>query len=279
MKKKQIESVHIQNWHYERFQTTSKILGQEFHYGTFRQSPAEKIDTTLYLLHGGGADDTQAAQAGLLPVLADLLKSHTTTQVILPFIGNSFLHDHPTEKEKSYSQYFLQEIRPDCEQGTKTTNQSRYLSGWSMGGQAALNMFLRHTPLFAGVGVHFPTLITFDYNDTAQAQKYALRQNVAENMMGILVGEFQREFVNSKDYANHNPLELAKKATSSEWGQKKIYFDVGLADDFGLSEGAQALSQTLELKNIPHHFEAVPEGKHDAAFLHAQISKMIRYLL
>lgn len=279
MRKTPIESAKIQSWNYERFQFQSKVLAQDFRFGVFHQAPLEQVDTTLYLLHGGGADDTQAVQAGLLTILVDLLTPHPYTQVVLPFVGNSFLHDHPTEDRKSFSKYFLNELLPLCEQGTKTESKSRYLSGWSMGGHAALNMFMRYPHQFAGAGAHFPTLIAFDYNHPKQAAEYAQRMNVTQDMMNILIGDLQREFVDKNDFAAHNPLELAKKAAANEWAQKKIYFDVGSNDDFGLQEGGQALSQILQQKNIPHHFESVPQGRHDAAFLHGQFSKLIHHLL
>lgn len=279
MLKNQIEKSQIGLWSYERYSFHSEVLGQDFHCGIFRQGPAGQITRTFYLLHGGSADDTQAVQAGLLPVLADLLKDQPGTQIVLPYVGNSFLHDHPTTKNKSFSHYFLQELVPACERGTQTRSESRFIGGWSMGGHAALNMFMRHAAEFKGVGTHFPTLVDFNYNDPQQAEAYAVRLNVADNMMAILVGEFQKEFIDLKDFNSHNPLALAREKASSDWSQKRIYFDVGQSDEFGLQEGGGALHQILQQKKVTHQFESVPQGKHDGPFLHAQVGKMIKYLL
>lgn len=165
MLKNKVEESQVNNWHYERFAFQSDILAKDLHCGFLRRRPAAQITKTLYLLHGGGADDTQAVQAGLLPVLGTLLEHHHDIQVVMPYIGSSFLHDHPNQKEKSFSKYFQEEILPTCEASTQTRADSRFLCGWSMGGQAALNMFLREAGKFAGVGVHFPTLVDFDYTD------------------------------------------------------------------------------------------------------------------
>lgn len=279
MIKNQVEKNKVGSHTYERYEVHSNVLNQDLHCGFLRQSPPAQITKTIYLFHGGGADDTQAAQAGLLPVLADLFSAHPEVQVVLPNIGSHFLHDHPTHTEKSYSKYFLEEILPACENGTQTKAGSRYLSGWSMGGQAALNMFLRQPAQFAGVGVHFPTLVEFDYNDAQQAAGYAARQNVAEGFMKVLVEEFKKTFIDSKDFNNHNPLHLAKNLPKAALENKKIYFDVGLKDEFGLSEGAKALHQILENKGIPHHYSAVAEGKHDGPFIHGQIAKLMKALV
>lgn len=279
MIKKQIEKNQVQNHSYERYVLHSAILNQDVHCGILKQVPAEQIQKTIYLFHGGGADDTQTVQAGLLPVLAGLLSTHPETQIIMPFIGNSFLHDHPTQKSKSYSQYFLKDVIAACESGTQTKACHRYLAGWSMGGQAALNMFFRELSQFAGVGVHFATLVDFNYYDNQQAETYALRQNVTADMLKVLVEEFKKVFLNIEDFNNHNPLSLAKHISRSALENKKIYFDVGLQDEFGLSEGAQALHKILDSKGIPHHFTTLADGKHDGPFIHTQISALLKYLL
>jgi esterase/lipase superfamily enzyme len=279
MLKNRIEILKLKNWVYERHAFRSEILGQEFHCGLFRRESKTKISKTFYLIHGGGADDAQPVQAGLLPVLADFLqgKAREDVQFIFPFVGNSFLHDHPTNKAKSFSDYFLKELVPSCSE--PTSPESRFLCGWSLGGQAALNMFLRSPSFFGGVGVHFPTLVKFDCNDLKQTADYARRLQVSEPMMSVLVSEFQKEFVDSKDFSNHDPLRLAQALGTGALRDKKIYFDVGEKDEFGLFEGASALHDILKQKNIVHQFEIVPQGKHDGPFIHVQISKMLNYLL
>lgn len=147
-----------------------------------------------------------------------------------------------------------------------------------MGGQAALNIFMRFPERFSGVGVHFPTLIDFDYQDPIQQQAYAHRQNVKGAMLQILAAGFQNEFVDRGDFLHHDPLSLAQTTEASAWAGKKIYFDVGSEDEFGLSEGARVLHEILMQKSVIHHFEVVPQGRHDAPFLHKQIAKMLHYL-
>lgn len=279
--KDKVETLSIKNWNYERFVFQSRLLKQDFHCGLLRSNTMTPITKSLYVLHGGGADDSQAAQAGLLPVLADILSQHVqeNIQVVFPFIGGSFLHDHPSIPEKSFSNYFLQELLPACEEGTTTSSDRRFICGWSMGGQAALNIFLRFPENFGGVGAHFPTLVNFDYTDQEQQNAYSVRQKVGADMMKILVSDFQKEFIDLKDFANHNPLLLAKNRDAATLTHKKIYFDVGQEDEFGLVEGALVLHELLLKKNVAHQFEVVPLGKHDGPFIHARMQKMLKHLL
>lgn len=274
-----VDTIESGNWQYNRHVFHSKELGQEFHCGIFRSLKSTVIDTTLYLLHGGDGDDLQAVQAGLLTLLSDFLNSRNlhNVQVALPSIGTSFLQD--STPAKSYSHYFLQELVPACEAETKTRPESRFIAGWSMGGQSALNMFFRAPELFAGVGAHFPTLIDFDYTDKTQCENYAHRQNVSAPMIKILAEGFQKEFLDFQAFTRHDPLRLANALPPSQLGKKKIYFDVGQEDEFGLSEGARALHKICEAKGVAHQFEVVPQGKHDGAFIHGQLQKLLQHLL
>jgi len=281
MLKNQIETVEVKNWIYERFIFQSSLLDKDVHCGFLRPKAGQTITKTVYMFHGGDADDSQVAKAGLLPHLSEILDQHSpeNTLIVFPYIGKSFLHDHPTSKKKSFSDYFLKELMPVCEKGHQIQPENRLLCGWSMGGQAALNMFLRYPEKFSGIGVHFPTLIGFNYNDKMQKEAYALRQKVNETMMNILVGEFQKEFVDVSDFANHDPLHLVKQKAEQLGNKKKIYFDVGQDDEFGLSEGVQSLHDILSEKKVPHHYELVPQGKHDGAFIYGQLPKLLAYIL
>ncbi|WP_413287996.1 alpha/beta hydrolase-fold protein [Bdellovibrio sp. HCB337] len=281
MLKNRIEIKDVNQWTYERFGLHSSLLNQDLHCGFFRSKSGKAVTKTLYMFHGGNADDSQAAQAGLLPLVADILSqgSHENIQIVFPYIGTSFLHDHPTAQSKSFSNYFLKEVISVAEKELKIQPENRLLSGWSMGGQAALNMFLRFPDQFGGVGVHFPTLVGFNYNDKREQEAYAQRQKVSDAMMHILVSEFQKEFVDISDFSNHDPLHLAKLKAGQLGNKKKIYFDVGQEDEFGLSEGARMLHELLLDKKVAHQYELVPQGKHDGAFIYTQLGKLLKHIL
>lgn len=281
MLKNKVEDFKVKNWNYQRFGFHSQILNQFFHCGFFRPCSKNKIDHTFYLFHGGDGDDYQPVQVGLLPLLADLLDQNpqNNIQFVFPYIGKSFLRDHPLDPTRAFTSYFWKELLPFCEASTNTEAKTRYLGGWSMGGRAALSLFMRFSHQFNGVGVHFPTLVKFNYQDPQECRAYGVRQHVRPLELTILVQGFQSEFIDERDFAAHDPLALAKTKAPSLWQEKKIYFDVGQDDEFGLSEGVRELHLILRQHQVPHCFEEVPSGKHDGPFVHAQLPKMLSFIL
>jgi S-formylglutathione hydrolase FrmB len=150
-----------------------------------------------------------------------------------------------------------------------------------MGGQAALNGFLRKPDFFQGVAVHFPTLVCFDYAQAAEVDAFAKRCSVTDPYLKILVDEFQNEFVDRQDYLSHDPIALFRKMSAKEraiLAKKRIYIDVGTLDEFGLFEGCEAFHQELQNEGIAHRYENLPGGKHDGPFVFQQFPKLLSYL-
>ncbi len=271
-------------WNYERFSLNSSILGKTTHFGRLIPSNLQisDIKQTVYLLHGGGGDDSEFVKLGIIgaidPKTANLFHS-TGTQIILPFIGKSFLHNHPEIRSRRYFDHFREEIMSLAEADTKTISASRYICGYSMGGRAALSTFLRNLDLFAGTGAHFPMLFTFDYSNSAAAAAFASRCNVDSEHMNNFVPEFKNEFVNEEDFASYDPINLMSKLDLADISKKKIYFDIGTSDEFGLFEGTQHFHNQLTSKDIAHKFESIKDGRHDGPFIFQQMPKLFQYLL
>lgn len=260
----------------------SQVLGKEYAYCKLASS--EQPSETLYLFHGGNGNDRQFYEVGLLGLiqgeLAETFRKRKI-QVVLPFIGKSFLHHHPTEKQRSYSDFFFNEFIPSVEAGTGTTSATRWIGGMSMGGQAALNAFMRKPGLFGGVAVHFPTLVCFDYAQSNEVEAFSKRCSVSDPFLKTLVEEFQNEFVDRQDFLNHDPIALlrnmgAESRTSLQG--KRIYFDVGSHDEFGLFEGCDAFHRELQQKGIDHCYKNVPDGRHDGPFVFKQFPELLSYL-
>ncbi|MFL5813480.1 MAG: alpha/beta hydrolase [Bdellovibrionia bacterium] len=265
-----------------RYTFQSQVLGKEYTYCQLK--PPEQPSETLYLFHGGNADDRQFYETGLLGLiqgeLGELFRKRRI-QVVLPFIGKSFLHQHPLEKQRSYSNCFFDELVPVVEANTRTAPSTRWVGGLSMGGQAALNVFMRKPGFFQGVAVHFPTLVCFDYTQADEVAAFSKRCSVTDPYLKILVDEFQNEFVDRQDYLSHDPIALFRKMSAEErsvLAKKHIYFDVGGLDEFGLFEGCEAFHRELQNEGIAHRFESLPDGKHDGPFVFQQFPKLLSYL-
>lgn len=282
-----LEEVEVGGFIYRRYLHPSKILKKEQHFGILRpRKNTNKIGSpcgTIYVLHGGNGNDRQTVDGGLISLIRETLLDNLTEgdfQIVLPSVGTSFLHAHPTSPERSYSDYFLKELLPLVEQGAhRFVDPQRYICGFSMGGQAALNVFLRNPGTFAGVGALFPTLISFDYTSKMDTESFTKRTGISPVHLDILISGFTSEFVDRRDFLGHDPIKLCEQLSRWDLHLKKIYFDVGTEDEFGLKEGCEKLHALMTEKNIPHHFEAIPEGRHDLEFLVRRFPRMLAYLL
>src|ERR1700694_32795 len=108
----------------------SQVLNTGYSY--IRLKLSERPHGTLYLLHGGSGDEKQLIETdvlGRIPAeLAETLKKRNI-QIVLPYIGKSFLHQHPTLPEHSYSDLFFNELLPAVEADTDTKASSRWIAG------------------------------------------------------------------------------------------------------------------------------------------------------
>ncbi|HUP57967.1 MAG TPA: alpha/beta hydrolase-fold protein [Bdellovibrionota bacterium] len=269
-----IEKSETNLYTYERYPFYSEVLGKEVHWGRLRPRGSREIRGTLYLLHGGSGDDRQFLQLQILDQVPSC-----GFQIVLPFIGGSFLREHSTDACRSYSRYFLEEIVPMAERGTATDASTRVIGGLSMGGQAALNLFFRTPESFAAVGAHFPTLIGFNPWDERDSERYRARMGVDSQSFAILAGDLRSAFDDRADFSSHDPIELCRKVSPEKVSGRKIYFDVGDQDAFGLQEGARILSRALGERGIPHTFEEIAGGKHDAEFVHRRFASLMGQVL
>lgn len=252
---------------YKRAKFSSHALGRDVQYGTVQFKGTETPRETLYFFHGGNGDDHQLIETGALEQLAPETLSALRArraQIILPYVGASFLRG-------AFKTHFYEELIPHIEK----TPQTRHVSGLSMGGQAALTAFLERPDFFASGSAHFPTLIAFDFTREAEVKAYLERTGVQDGYLQVLLGEFKREFGTREELSISDPIRLAEKIDPSRMAGKKIFFDVGSKDFFGLSEGCSRLHEVLLKRGIAHEYACVPEGSHDGPFVSARFGALL----
>ncbi len=283
MKTAVINQKTIGRFQYQRHSLGLYINGTELKAGMlrFQNQTSPQIKHTFYLLHGGNGDDLQPIEAGLFETLPEQLVKKLETlgvQFIMPYIGASFLYDHIDPKQ-SYLRYFKEQIIPEFEKETQTNHQTRFLMGYSTGGQAALNNFLATPQNYRGVGVHFPALIHYDFLSSDSMNTYQNRTGADPNYLKIATQCFQSVFPDLVTFSKYNPLEQIQFLGLPELYGKRIYFDVGSLDEFGLFEGCEIFHESLMKKDIPHFFETVSGMKHDTDFLKARFAGLVSYLI
>ncbi|MDX2183755.1 MAG: alpha/beta hydrolase-fold protein [Gemmatimonadaceae bacterium] len=268
-------------WKYERREWMSSALGRTGHVGVLRPSDA-RVRGSIYFLHGGNGDDRQWLESDLTSHMGADVRAvceRRGIQVILPGIGMSFLRDPSDAAEPSFWRHFVDDVIPSVEAGTETTAASRWVTGISMGGYAALSAMFRRPELFAGCGVHFPGVIDFDPFDAAALDQYRAHTGITPEMADVLAACFRGSFRDADELARHDPLLLLRGLDATRLRGKGLYLDVGTADGFGLQRSCDRLAAELSHRGVPITYERVPDGQHDMAFVQARIGRLCSALL
>jgi enterochelin esterase-like enzyme len=106
---------------------------------------------TIYLLHGGGTDETQWPAIGLAGTADRLIADHDIPPVIVVM---------PSAGLDTGDSSVADDVVPwaDANLPTSATQRDRAIGGISLGGRAALSIVATHPTLFSRVGGHSPTV-------------------------------------------------------------------------------------------------------------------------
>lgn len=277
-----VTPVSADGWVYTRHHLSSSALGTVAPYGVLQPIGAKSIRGSVYFLHGGDGTDEQWMQAELTARFGEDVTNglrERGLQIVLPNIAMSFLRD-PSDKDRpSYWRHVLDEVIPAAEAGTSTSDKTRWITGISMGGHAALSAFLRRPDLFAACGTHFPGLIDFNPFDDAALADYTTRSGISAPMADILAGCFRRAFSDVAEVERHDPLLLARQFDLRHLQGKTIYIDVGTADAFGLRIGCDEMVARLSARGVAVTYDVVEGGPHHISMVQDRIGTLLTALL
>jgi S-formylglutathione hydrolase FrmB len=260
----------------------SAALHAENCVGVLTPPGARDIRGSIYFLHGGDGTDEQFLQAGLEACLSATRVAALSArgiQIVLPNIGLSFLRSPSDPSLPSHWHALMNEVMPAMEAETAVTPERRWITGISMGGNAALSAFFRRPDLFGGCGTLFPGVVDFDpFSETALLH-HAERTQISDTHRGILSGCFRSAFADADEYARHDPIALAAHVNPSVLVGKRIHLEVGAEDEFGLHVGVTRLAALCADRGIVSSIRVIPHGRHDAAFLHQRVDPMLHEML
>ena len=139
----------------------SDILGKGVFYSIYLPPDydiSKRSYPVVYLLHGGGGNETHWVQMCEANVTADRLIAERKIPamiLVMPAAGRTrYINDH--KGESRYENMFIQELMPHIDknyrtrkgQGEFTDKKFRAVSGFSMGGYGSLMLALHHTDKF-----------------------------------------------------------------------------------------------------------------------------------
>jgi enterochelin esterase-like enzyme len=235
---------------------TSKVLKMERKFAIYLPpdySTSERSYPVLYLLHGGGDDQTGWVQFGEVLHIADkaIRDGVSTAMIIVMPDANTgkrgYFND--IKGDWRYEDFFFEELMPYVEKTFRIKKEKRYraIAGLSMGGEGSFIYALRHPELFssacplsAGTG---PL--------TLEATKdYLKRREVPYTSDEQVQGYYKR----------HSVLDLVSNIPDDQKTSVRWYIDCG--DDDFLYEGNSLVHIAMKKKEIPHEFR-IYDGAHN----------------
>lgn len=234
----------------------SKILKGDRKYAVYLPPDYETSQRSypvLYLLHGGGDDQTGWVQFGEVLQIADkaILEGLATSMVIVMPDANTGQRGYFNDivGEWRYEDFFFQEFMPFVEKTYRIRAEKRYraVAGLSMGGGGTFVYALRHPELFSSA---CPLSASTGPLSLAETKEFASRRNLA----------YRSEAQLESYYKSVSVLELVNKVPDDQKKAVRWYIDCG--DDDFLFEGNSLVHIAMRKKEIPHEFR-IRDGGHN----------------
>ena len=248
----------------------SKVLNMERKYAIYLPpdyETSQRAYPVLYLLHGGGDDQTGWVQFGEVQNITDkAIKDGTATPMIIVMPdANTIRRGYSNDATNTwrYEDFFFQELMPFIEKTYRVKTEKRYraVAGLSMGGDGTFTYALHHPELFAAAcplsaGTGSISL------DSARARLKRENNNIDET---TIVAYYKRQ----------NVVELVNNLPDSSKKAVRWYIDCG--DDDFLYEGNCLVHIAMRKKEIPHEFR-VRDGAHNWTYWRGALPEVLQFV-
>ena len=259
---------------YDDLSMPSAILKSERKYGLYLPpdyNTSERRYPVLYLLHGGGDDQTGWVQFGEVLHIADAaIKNGTATAMVIAMpdanAGRRGYWNDITG-EWRYEDFFFQEFIPHIERTYRIKGEKRYraVAGLSMGGQGTFTyalhqpeMFSSACPLSAGTGPR-----------SAEDVKNRLKRYGGEE------AAVPADTVLQAYYQHYSAVHLVNHLPEEELKSVRWYIDCG--DDDFLYEGNSLIHIAMRKREIPHEYR-VRDGGHTWSYWRESLPQVLRFI-
>jgi enterochelin esterase-like enzyme len=221
----------------------------------------------LYLLHGGGDDQTGWVQFGeVLHVAGKAINEGKATPMIIAMPDantgrRGYLNDETGEW--LYEDFFFDEFMPYIEKTYRIKPEKRYraLAGLSMGGNGTYIYALHHPELFAAAC-------------PLSAGTGALSLEEAKNRVARSGRNIPDSLI-EKHYHRYSVLELINNMPDDQRDDIRWYIDCG--DDDFLYEGNCLVHIAMRKKEIPHEFR-IRNGAHNWTYWRESLPEVLEFI-
>jgi len=249
---------------------TSKILKGERKYAIYLPPGYEtsaRSYPVLYLLHGGGDDQTGWVQFGEVQHITDkaIADGIATPMIIVMPDANTGTRGYvnTANGEWRYEDFFFQEFMPFIEKTYRIKADKRYraVAGLSMGGGGSFYYALHHPELFSAA---CPLSASAGPLSMEDARKMMERQNQKAT-------DAQLETW----YKQYSALELVNAMPDDQKKAVRWYIDCG--DDDFLFEGNSLIHIAMRKKEIPHEFR-IQNGGHSWTYWRMALPTVLEFI-
>ncbi len=248
----------------------SKILKGDRKYAVYLPPDYETSQRSypvLYLLHGGGDDQTGWVQFGEVLHITDkaIREGIATPMVIIMPDANTGRRGYQNDinGEWRYEDFFFQELMPFVEKKYRIKGEKRYraVAGLSMGGFGSFLYALHRPDLFSSA---CPLSAA-----TGPASIEELRRRLAQSNTTAADTTIERYF------KTQNVLSMINSMPDSMRRAVRWYIDCG--DDDFLYEGNSLAHIALRKREIPHEFR-VRDGAHNWSYWRQALPVVLEFV-
>lgn len=255
---------------YDNLSMDSEILSMERKYAIYLPPDyelSERSYPVLYLLHGGGDDQTGWIQFGEVLRIADkaIIKGSATAMIIVMPDAHTgkkgYFND--IQGEWRYEDFFFKEFIPYVEKTYRIRSEKRYraVSGLSMGGGGTFMYALHHPELFIAACPMSASCGPLSLDDL----ELRLQRS------GVKVDNTTKEAY----YKQHSALALIDDLPADTIKEVSWYIDCG--DDDFLFEGNSLIHISMRKKEIPHEFR-IRDGAHNWTYWRASLHDVLSFV-
>ena len=256
---------------FDNLSMSSSILNMERKYAIYLPPDydiSERSYPVLYLLHGGGDDQTGWVQFGEVLHIADkaIQDGMATPMVIVMPDANAgrrgYFND--ARNEWRYEDFFFEEFLPFIESTYRIKGEKRYraVAGLSMGGGGSFMYALHHPELFSSACPLSASTGSLTLEDAKERYKRYYNEEVTDEQIEPYFKKYS-----ALELINTVPVDAIK---SVRW-----YIDCG--DDDFLYEGNSLIHIAMRKKEIPHEFR-VRDGGHTWTYWRESLPEVLRFI-
>jgi enterochelin esterase-like enzyme len=226
----------------------------------------------LYLLHGGGDDQTGWVQFGEVLHIADkaINEGYATPMIIVMPDANTGRRGYWNDirGEWRYEDFFFEEFMPYVEKTYRIKGEKRYraVAGLSMGGEGTFLYALHHPELFSSACPLSAATGPMTLADTKANLSRFSRALVDYTPDSLALEAY---------YKTHSVLSLVENMPDTLKKAVRWYIDCG--DKDFLTEGNCLVHNAMHRREIPHEFR-VREGAHNWTYWRASLPEVLRFV-